>query len=208
MKLIAYDFDKTLYDGDSSFHFWFFFHLRKPYLFLLLPFYLLLVLAFFLHLISFEILKQGFFVYMNFAREDEMMKFVDAFWEKKSERFYPWVKSQIQSQKNEGATLVCMSASPEFLLKGKVAELGFDGFFGTRYRRKNGRITSRFDGKNCKGEEKLSRLDESKFSFKNGYEMTTAFSDHLSDLPMLCRASKAYLVVDGKIRPFLKEECQ
>ena len=59
----------------------------------------------------------------------------------------------------QGHRVVIVSASPEYYVGAVGEELGVDAVIATRLQvGPDGRLTGRFEGRNCRGEEKLSRL--------------------------------------------------
>jgi len=205
-KLIVYDFDKTLYDGDSSIDFWIFLHLRRPWLILFTPVYLAAALFYLFGWTSFHKLKETLFIGINLMSKKSLSRVVDRFWRHAHRRVFPWVKDRLAEQKTNRHTLVCISASPEFLLDKTVNQLGFELLIATRFVHKKRRISHFIDGENCKGEEKIRRLEKSPYSQKAGYRLCEAYSDSLSDLPLLISAEKSFIILKGAISPFEKPE--
>jgi phosphatidylglycerophosphatase C len=71
------------------------------------------------------------------------------------------VRARVDWHRRQGHVLVLVSASPELYVAPVGEELGFDGVLATRLEvDPAGRLTGRFDGRNCRGSEKLRRLDE------------------------------------------------
>ena len=83
--------------------------------------------------------------------------------------------------------VILISASPEFYVKEFYAIKEVDLIIGTKFTFKDGKFIRKMHGNNCKGEEKVRRLNEVlkekniKVDFKNSY----MFSDSLSDKPLL-----------------------
>jgi phosphatidylglycerophosphatase C len=54
-----------------------------------------------------------------------------------------------------------VSASPDYYVNAAVADLGVDGVIATRLEvDRSGRLTGRFAGGNCRGPQKLARLEQ------------------------------------------------
>jgi len=69
------------------------------------------------------------------------------------------VRARLDWHRRQGHLLVLVSASPEFYVRPVGHELGVDGVMATRLEvDDDGRLTGRFEGRNCRGEEKLDRL--------------------------------------------------
>jgi HAD superfamily phosphoserine phosphatase-like hydrolase len=173
----VYDFDKTIYDGDSSIDFYVF-NLKKQWSILIfVPAQLAAGLFYKLHLIDKTAMKQVFYSYFRFI--PQMDRRLDEFWKQYSpriKRFY---------QETHSSDDVIISASPEFLLK-PICEALDVRMVGSIVDKKTGAYT----GKNCYGEEKVVR-------FKQAFpasSIDTFYSDSLSDEPLAIISKKAVLV--------------
>ena len=89
-----------------------------------------------------------------------------------------------------------ISASPEFYIKEFYAIKEVDLIIGTKFTFEGGKFARKMDGNNCKGKEKVERLNQVlkekniKVDFKNSY----MFSDSLSDKPLLDLVGNPYLI--------------
>ena len=178
----AYDFDKTIYDGDSSIDFYLYCLKRKKSIILLLPIQLYGMLLYILKIKNKEYFKEKFFV---FIKKIEVEKYVESFWKKNLKKIKAWY---IENKKN---TDVIISASPEFLLKYLETELKIERVIASIVDTKTGKFLSN----NCYGKEKVIRY-EKEFNKKLIKEF---YSDSLSDLPMLEYAKKGYIVKGNRI---------
>jgi phosphoserine phosphatase len=124
----VYDFDHTIYGGDSSVDFFLFALGKKPYLIFLTPFQAVGILLYLLGFISKEKMKERFFVFLRFISAREMAV---RFWEKNRRKIRRWYLRQKRDDD------VIISASPEFLLEPAVC-----GFLGVSL------IASRVDALN------------------------------------------------------------
>lgn len=173
--MTGYDFDKTIYDGDSFIDFYFYCLLKRPYLFLLLPFQLIFILFTFYNK---KLLKQTFAVYLIFVYKKEDL--IESFWNKNMSKIKDWYFRQ----KKEDDIII--SASPYFLLEPICKRIGVTKLIATNMNIKNGIIT----GKNCYGEEKAVQF---KKQFPN--ETLSAFySDSKSDLYMIAISNNGYII--------------
>ena len=84
---------------------------------------------------------------------------------------------------------VVISASPEFLLRIPIENLGIGTLIASRVDMKTGE----YDGLNCYGEEKPQRFAE---YFGEGWEglSDNFYSDSYSDTPMARIAKRAYII--------------
>lgn len=180
----VYDFDGTIYDGDSSVDFYRFMVRKKPRLILFFPRQLFALVLYKLKKYSTTEFKEIFFSFL--LKTDNLEKYVSLFWE---ENFFR-IKSWYLNQKKESDLII--SASPEFLII-KIAEiLGIQTPIATKCNPNNGKIY----GENCKGEEKVRR-------YRENYPSETIdcfYSDSYHDLPLALIARKAYFVKKNKIQ--------
>lgn len=176
----VYDFDKTVYDGDSSVDFTLFCLRRRPACLLSLPRMALAAARYACRAIDKTRMKEGLFSYVRRAQVDDGL--LDEFWASHIDRIKPFYLAQ------KRADDLVISASPEFLLRPACERLGIREPIGSRV----SQATGRFDGKNCRGEEKTRRLDE---LFPDA-RIEEFYSDSLSDAPLAARAQRAWLV-DG-----------
>jgi putative flippase GtrA len=181
----VYDFDRTIYNGDSSVDFYIFVLCKKPYLIVLLPFQAWGMALFLFGFYSKENMKEKFFIFTRFIPVQEM---VLRFWDKNRKKIKSWYMRQKQDAD------VIISASPEFLLEPLVC-----GYLGVSL------IASRFDEstgkfirKNCFGEEKVVRLYE---AYPDGI-IDNFYSDSLSDAPIARKAIQSFIVKGQETIPW------
>lgn len=75
-------------------------------------------------------------------------------------RLRPEVKDRLDWHRRRGDRVVVVSASPEVYVAAAGRTLGVDGVVATKLEVLGGRVTGRYDGANCRGQEKLRRLRE------------------------------------------------
>lgn len=173
----VFDFDKTIYAGDSTIDFYLFCLFRKPAIILCLPRQIALMMrALLLHRGKTE-LKQGFYSFLN--KVDCCETEVNAFWMKKKNKLKPLFLERISSDD------VIASASPEFLLFPVCNELGVNLIAS-----KVDPCTGKCLRENCYGKEKVRR-------FREEYPLAVVdefYSDSISDAPFAELANKSFLV--------------
>lgn len=85
--------------------------------------------------------------------------------------------------------------------------LPIDVLMGTVTKKKNGHYTSKIIGKNCKGANKVDRINDymKEHDLKIDYEHSYGYSDSKSDIPMLELVKNRYRVSleDGSLSPFV-----
>ena len=180
----VYDFDNTVFYGDSTFRFYRYCLLRHPSMLLRLP-----VLAFdalFLLKKDKQRFKQRAFGFLKRLKDPEGT--VTRFWDKNIRRVKPFY---LQKMRDDD---VIISASPEFLIVPAVKRLGNATVMASPI----DIHTAVYSGPNCHGEEKVRRYRQ-----KYGEAPIDEFySDSHSDDPMAAIAVKAYMVKGDDIFPW------
>ena len=180
----AYDFDKTIYDGDSSVDFYLYCLKRKPSIILLIPGQIWSIILYLLKVRKKEYMKEKFFAILK--KIDNIDLYIDGFWDKNFKK----IKSWYLNQKEE--TDVIISASPEFLLKPLEKKLKIDKIIATKVNK----ITGKFESKNCHDFEKIIRYEKlyPKKTIRKFYTDSVS-----ADKPMLEYAVEGYIVQKNKI---------
>ena len=181
----VYDFDRTIYDGDASRDFLWFCLRTQPGARRELPGQVWAAVLFGLGLLSRDRFKERSFAVMK--RLASPTAVVEEFWRGHKRKLAAWYTAQRRPDD------VIISASPEFLLAPIATELGVRALIATRMDATTGAI----DGRNCRGEEKVRRLSAAEQDAK----IDRAYSDSLSDLPLLAQAQRPYVVHRGVATP-------
>ena len=141
--------------------------------------------------------KECFLKFIENIDEEELAKLTKSFYDERiSKILYKDAVEMIKKLKKEGYMVILISASPEFYVKEFYAIKEVDLIIGTKFTFKDGKFIRKMHGNNCKGEEKVRRLNEVlkekniKVDFKNSY----MFSDSLSDKPLLDLVGNPYLI--------------
>jgi phosphoserine phosphatase len=178
----VYDFDHTIYDGDSSVDFFLFVLGKKPYLIAMVPIQILGVIQYLFGIVSKEKMKEAFFIFLRFIPAQAMAV---RFWEKNRRKIKSWYLRQKQDSD------VIISASPDFLLEPVVC--GFLGvsLIASRIDMRTGKYT----GKNCYGVEKPARFS----ALYPESNIRNFYSDSYTDIPLARQAECAFLVCKDTI---------
>lgn len=183
----AYDFDGTIYDGDSSIDFVLFCMRRHPALLSHAPTIAGAALRYRLGRITKTAMKQMFFSFMG--RLDDPHGDVASFWDGHIGKVKAWYLAQRRPDD------LIISASPEFLLEEACARLGGANLLASRVDIETGA----FDGENCRGAEKVRRFHA---AFGDA-AIEDFYSDSVeADQPMAELAERAWLVTGEKIEPW------
>ena len=178
----VYDFDKTIYDGDSSVNFYKFCVRKKPSVLKYLPVQLW---AFFKYLVRAHdktAMKEVFYRY--FAEIDDVDLLLYEFWEKNMSKIKNWYT---ETKRDDD---VIISASPEFLLEYPCKMMNIHLIASVVDKK-----TGKYDGKNCHGEEKVSRFYK---EFEKG-SIDKFYSDSYSDAPLAKIANESFMVKGNRI---------
>lgn len=178
-----YDFDNTIYDGDSTADFYFFCLKRHKKIIALFPSLLFSFIKFYIFKIGTKTqFKEKMYRFLNFCNTE---KDVFDFWsvnKTKIKGFY------LNQQRDDD---IIISASPEFLIKPICKELGIKYVIASKVNSKTGK----YSGINCHGEEKVRRLNEC----LGNVQIEKFYSDSISDAPLANLAKEAYVVNKNKI---------
>jgi phosphatidylglycerophosphatase C len=109
----------------------------------------------------------------------------------------PGARQAIKADQSAGAMLLMATAASELYAGDVATALGFADCLSTRQARNDhGAVLAQIDGENNYGAEKLRRVEA--WVAAQGWQRTqlhiTAYSDHISDAPLLNWADKAVLV--------------
>ena len=174
----VYDFDKTIYDGDSTIDFYFYCIKRQPSLLKFLP---KQAWAFIKYLFGFftktQFKERLFEVFSGIKNIDDYIK---DFWANNNYKIKKWYKN------THFDSDIVISASPEFLLEPICSELKIKKLMASRVDKKTGIYT----GENCYGAEKVKRF----YEIFPKEKIDTFYSDSLSDTPLKEISQNAYIV--------------
>lgn len=173
-----YDFDHTIYDGDSSLDFARFCIKRHWLLCFFVPLQTAFIIGIKLKLLSVKRGKELFFAFLRFYPVSSNE--IATFWRTHKQKITLWY---LKLQRLDD---LIISASPEFLLKPFVEGELNKKVIATQIDIHSGKIY----GDNCKGEEKVSML----YKFYSNPHIENFYSDSLSDTPLANLAQHAFLV--------------
>ena len=180
----VYDFDNTIYDGDSSVDLYFYCLRRNPTILRALPRQLTGTLRYYgkpkARRTAEEKTAFKEAVYTYFSSVRDMDETVQEFWDSHIGRVKLWY---ILQRKPED---VIISASPAFLIGPACQRLGIRCQLSSNV----GPATGLYIGLNCHGEEKVRRFRE---QFGQA-QIDEFYSDSLSDAPLARLAERAFLV--------------
>lgn len=184
----VYDFDNTLYDGESTFDFFLFCLKRRPALVRWLFPIVWGLVRYKLCLLSresFKTLAERNMLGLLHACPD-YVELVERFWDKSLSKIKPFYR------RLQRADDVVLTASFDFLIEPCMRRLGIRTYVCSSADLEKGQIT-----RLCFRESKLTCFE----GVCPGAVPHAFYTDSLNDLPLLCRAKKAYLVRGERYAP-------
>lgn len=181
MKYELYDFDGTIYDGDSGLDFILFSIKKRPYLLFTL---FISAVPYLLHLCSKEEFKTKLFSFLQDIEDKEA--YLDEFWQKHQYK----IKSFWLEKENHRRDII-ISASLRYWLEPIANKYHIKALIATEYDLESGRII----GENCHGKEKVKRF----YSLFPKGKIESMYTDSIHDLPLIEAAKHGYLVKKDKI---------
>ena len=182
-----YDFDGTLYHGDSTMDFLKYSIKKHPALVRFLPGMGVACLRhYLLKATDKTTMKERFYRILSGYDAEGLL---EEFWDIHQKNLFPWYHGKQQQDDD-----IIISAPPEFLLAPICDRLDIKYLMASRVDSKTGIYT----GKNCWGPEKPIRLKEQ----MGITHCDKFFSDSYSDTPLAKIADEAFLIKKGKICPW------
>ena len=179
----VYDFDGTIYDGDSTVDFVLYCLRRFPGTWLTLPRTAVAAVQFGLKILPKTQFKQTMYRFLQHVPQVEDV--VVDFWLEHCDKMVPCVNPQPGD--------LVISASPEFLLKPYCDIAGYELMASVVDPH-----TGQYTGQNCHGQEKIRRLRER----YPDVVVRNFYSDSRNDDPMARLAQHAYFVRKEQLDPW------
>ena len=181
----VYDFDDTIYAGNSMMDFYLFCVKKHPAILQRLPRQGVAMLRYAQKKQSKDDAKSAFYAFLLHVPNIEAA--VLSFWQSHQKKIRKWYLLQ------KKADDIIISASPFFVLAPICKTLGA-ALIATEMDAHTGEML----GPNCKGEEKVTRF----LAAHPGAIIDAFYSDSLSDAPMAALAKKAVLVKKDEMLPW------
>lgn len=173
-----YDFDDTIYDGDSEYDFYIYSMIKHPKMLLTVP---RMAFAFLGYLLGINSKTQAKETLHRFLLHiPDIDSDLEDFWDKHEKKIKEWY---LKRQRDDD---IIISASSEYLLTPICKRLDIKNLMASRVDKKTGV----YHGENCYGEEKVRRLYE---QFPNAV-CDEFYSDSLSDTPLANIAKTAKII--------------
>lgn len=192
--VLLLDIDYTVINTDSMVDF-FIYSLKNKTLktIIKLPYIIFTLIMYLVKIVPLKKAKEAIFYPIVDFSEDELKDFFDSRIMKKINES---MKKVIYKNKEEHNVVIMITASPYAYMKYFKYYDFADEVIGTELFCENSRYKNQFIGENCKGIEKIQRINAvlDKLGIEIDYENSYAYSDSKSDLPMLSLAKNAFLV--------------
>lgn len=182
----VYDFDKTIYDGDSTVDFYWYCLHKQPELFSCMPRQIWGTIQYATGRYDIKKFKERFFCFLSRLSSPEGL--VEEFWDARQKGIKAWYLEQKRSDD------LVISASPTFLLRPVCKRMGIMPPIGTEMEPISGRII----GANCKGKEKVRRFHE---KYPEA-QIEAFYSDSMTDFSLAELAKEAFFVQGNKRTPW------
>ena len=184
----VYDFDKTIFDGDSTAKFYIHCLKKYPSIITLTP---SLICAFLSYKVFKKKSKTQFkeIMYRFVTKIPDIDNEIEIFWDKN----ISGIKKFYSETRQEDDLII--SASPEFLIFPIRERIGIKNMMASKV----DKFTGKYDGENCHGEEKVIR-------FRKEYgdsEIEKFYSDSYIDTPLALIAKESFMVFGEIIKPWV-----
>lgn len=201
-RLIAiYDFDGTIYKRDSFIEFFKFILKKHPGRICYFPVQLIYFILFSFKLINAGTFKEKFLIYLRGFSIEQLKSEINKFWTYEFPgNFNDEVIATINENRAKNTEIIIISASPELFIEPLKDVLHYDNLIGTQIISEG--IALKLSGKNCRGPEKISRLNNKMGN--SDFFITEAYSDNSDDTDLLKMARKPYRLVKNSIIPLTK----
>lgn len=184
--LNVYDFDNTIYDGESVFDFFLFCMKKKPWLIKYIPMMIFWLIKYKLCLVTSRSLIKKAEKYMHkfFLRVNDTDELIKEFWDKNMHKIKPFYI------KNHSADDVVISASWDLLIKEICTRLGIKNYIASEVDKDSFKIKFL-----CFRDNKVRVFNE-KYKDKT---IDNFYTDSKNDLPMMKIAKNSYIVKGNSI---------
>lgn len=184
----VYDFDKTIYDGDSATDFFKFSLKKNPKMLLKIKKLPFSYLRYKLNKISRTTMKESLYRYVTTI--ENLDEEVREFWQLNQHKIKKWY---LQTQRPDD---LIISASPSFLIQPICQQLNLNWIASPLDTK-----TGTYNGPHCWGDHKVMYYRK----YYQDKPITNFYSDHISDTPMARLAKEAWFVTGDDIKPWSKQ---
>jgi len=189
----VYDFDNTLYDGESGVQMFFYYLKRRPWLACYAPFVVRGLIDYKGHRINIDQITERYgWIFQAFTKHiKDYAGDARDFWDKHEHRILPFYQDLHQPDD------LIISASPEQSLREICARLGVNHYIGTVVNENTGR----FDFI-CFRENKVKAFQER----YPGQQIDSFYTDSMNDKPLMDISRNVFLMKKGEITQIKGEQ--
>ncbi len=194
MKVSIYDFDKTLYSGDSARDYALYCLRKRPWRIWAAVVFSIFCAGYYLGFINKETAKSRWYRMM-----DDREEMVEAFWARASEKLIKATASLARKDREDGIIPLVISAGPGVLIEGARKYMEDAVVIATETQPG---CPSKFASSNCYGAEKVRRFMDWLTNQKTSMEETQIIrvvSDSPADNPLYDLGGKPCRIVDGSL---------
>lgn len=177
----VYDFDKTLFPGDSPVKFWSYCKKKYPKIWNHFPGGVTKMILYKFKMFTWTEVIDKIFEFLKYLPDP--LAEVEAFWDENEHKIYSWYK-EVQKEDD-----VVITATPRFLIEPIAKRLGIKNLIATELDIK----THKVQGLDCTGIEKVRRFKE----IYPDAKIDNFYSDSYSDTPLAKIAENAFMVHSG-----------
>lgn len=174
----VYDFDGTLYNGDSTIDFYKYCLSQKKSILRHFPIQFKGWFGFHIGLYDHTRMKEH---YYRFFKDITIEETVENFWDQNIQKIADWYSEKHQDDD------VVISASPDFLIRSACKRIGIKNVIASPI----DPITGKPTGKNCRDEEKVRRFRE----LYGDSPIDEFYSDSDADMPLAKLSQRAFKVI-------------
>ncbi|MBQ7136357.1 MAG: HAD-IB family phosphatase [Bacilli bacterium] len=186
MITYLFDFDGTIYDGDSSIDFFLFCLKKNKKIMLNIPKIILAIVLYKIKIINKTKMKEVYFSFLKKIKDIDIL--VEEFWNQNDHKIK---KFFLQRKRNKD---IIISASPYFLLSPISKKYNVKDLIASNVDKNTGKFLE----ENCLGKKKVEFL----FKKYPKIKIKEMYSDSLKDGPLLELADKGYIVIKEDIYPY------
>ena len=186
MKVNVYDFDNTIYDGETLVDYTLYYVKHDPKIWKYIPKLLIIALKDKFHLFTVEQAVEAYASFLEgyYVTLDNPAENIVDFWNKNEKRIKPWY-SKVQKDSD-----IIVSGTLDFILEEIAKRVGFKHYLGSSIDNNSGKFI------------KLCFLENKVKLFREAYpdaEIENFYTDSMNDKAMMDIAQHVYLVKKNQI---------
>jgi len=183
----VYDFDNTIYDGESTIDFFFFVVKKKKIAMIATPIFIFAFIMYKSRLLTINCLSKtiGLFSKAMVKYNDDMIKYINEFWNENSHKLKPLFLDMLNE---EDVIITCL---PDFMIDIIKEKLKTENIICTKINKETGEL------------ELLCFKNNKVFEFQKQYpdiKINKFYTDSFNDISFMKLAKETYIVKKDKIK--------